>query len=84
MIKACYPLHPVSTFILPRLSECVAQNERTLFTFLSANGAATLPSFLEKFHDDCFGVITPDMIYDYFEPLFKRKFIRAIFTRLIS
>lgn len=73
MIKACYPLHPVSTFILPRLSECVAQNERTLFTFLSANGAATLPSFLEKFHDDCFGVITPDMIYDYFEPLFKKE-----------
>ncbi|EKC44329.1 hypothetical protein LEA_20699, partial [human gut metagenome] len=53
--------------------ECVAQNERTLFTFLSANGAATLPSFLEKFHDDCFGVITPDMIYDYFEPLFKKE-----------
>ena len=37
-IMACYPLHPVSTFILPRLSERVAQNERTLFTFLSANG----------------------------------------------
>ncbi len=73
MISACYPLHPVATFILPRLSESVAQNERTLFTFLSASGAATLPSFLEKYSDDAFGVITPDMIYDYFEPLFKKE-----------
>lgn len=40
-IKGCFPLHPVSTFILPRLSERVAQNERTLFTFLSAEGTAT-------------------------------------------
>ena len=29
-LYGCYPLHPVSTFILPRLSERVAQNERTL------------------------------------------------------
>ena len=36
----CYPLHPVSTYILPRLSERVAQNERTLFTFLSADGGS--------------------------------------------
>ena len=69
----CYPLHPVSTFILPRLSERVAQNERTLFTFLSANGASTLPAFLSNYEDDRFEVITPDCIYDYFEPLFKKE-----------
>ncbi len=72
-IYGCYPLHPVSTFILPRLSERVAQNERTLFTFLSAEGTATLPSFLEKQHDVPFTLITPDLIYDYFEPLFKKE-----------
>ena len=38
IIRDCYPLHPVSIFILPRLSERVAQNERTLFTFLSSQG----------------------------------------------
>ncbi|MGE5662007.1 MAG: restriction endonuclease subunit S [Ignavibacteriales bacterium] len=70
---ACYPLHPVSTFILPRLSERVAQNERTLFTFLSANGTSTLPAFLGKYNDDRFMVITPDSIFDYFEPLFKKE-----------
>ena len=71
-IKGCFPLHPVSTFILPRLSERVAQNERTLFTFLSAEGTATLASFLDVYEDD-FTLVTPDQIYDYFEPLFKKE-----------
>lgn len=69
----CYPLHPVSTFILPRLSERVAQNERTLFTFLSAPNNATLPAYLEQASDDKFAFVTPDIIYDYFEPLFKKE-----------
>lgn len=72
-IRGCYPLHPVTIFMLPRLSERVAQNERTLFTFLSAKGTSTLPTFLESYHDDCFKVITPDMIFDYFEPLFRKE-----------
>ena len=71
-LLGCYPLHPVSTFILPRLSERVAQNERTLFTFLSATGNSTLPSYLDRSNDE-FAFITPDVIYDYFEPLFKKE-----------
>ena len=71
-IKGCFPLHPVSTFILPRLSERVAQNERTLFTFLSAEGTATLAAFLDRYKND-FTLVTPDQIYDYFEPLFKKE-----------
>ncbi len=72
-IFGCYPLHPVSTFILPRLSERVAQNERTLFTFLSAEGALTLRAFLHNYNDEVVSFITPDVIYDYFEPLFKKE-----------
>lgn len=72
-IIGCYPLHPVSTFILPRLSERVAQNERTLFTFLSSNGQSTLPAYLEAYDNQAFSLITPDRIYDYFEPLFKKE-----------
>ena len=72
LIYGCYPLHPVSTFILPRLSERVAQNERTLFTFLSAKGVSTLASYLERCNQEKFALITPDIIYDYFEPLFKK------------
>ena len=72
-LYGCYPLHPVSTFILPRLSERVAQNERTLFTFLSADGTSTLPAALLKYDDINFLSISPDVIYDYFEPLFKKE-----------
>lgn len=72
-IYGCYPLHPISTFILPRLSERVAQNERTLFTFISAPGSYTLPAFLENYKDCSFELITPDSIYDYFEPLLKKE-----------
>ena len=71
-IRGCFPLHPVSTFILPRLSERVAQNERTLFTFLSAEGTATLAAFLDGYEND-FSLVTPDQIYDYFEPLFQKE-----------
>ena len=71
-IKGCFPLHPVSTFILPRLSERVAQNERTLFTFLSAEGTATLSAFLDSYKND-FRLVTPDLIFDYFEPLLKKE-----------
>ena len=72
-IFGCYPLHPVSTYILPRLSEKVAQNERTLFTFLSAEGSATLSSFLNGNPHGDFRLVTPDYIYDYFEPLFRKE-----------
>lgn len=73
IIYDCYPLHPVSTFVLPRLSERVAQNERTLFTFLSAKGISTLATYLENCDQGKFSLITPDCIYDYFEPLFKKE-----------
>ncbi|MBZ4646658.1 MAG: hypothetical protein JG777_2147 [Clostridia bacterium] len=72
VVYGCYPLHPVSTFVLPRLSEKVAQNERTLFTFLSSKNRNTLSAFIEKVNSD-FPMLTPDYIYDYFEPLFKKE-----------
>lgn len=72
-LKKCYPLHPVSMYVLPRLSERVAQNERTLFTFLSAEGASTLSAFLKKHEDDRYLLLPPDLIYDYFEPLFRKE-----------
>lgn len=71
-VEGCYPLHPISTFVLPRLSEKVAQNERTLFTFLSVDDKFTLPAFLET-HAEGFSLLTPDLIYDYFEPLFRKE-----------
>ena len=72
-LYGCYPLHPVSTFILPRLSERVAQNERTLFTFLSSSAPSTLSAYLDCYDDSSVKFITPDAVYDYFEPLFKKE-----------
>lgn len=71
-VKGCYPLHPVSTFILPRLSEKVAQNERTLFTFLSSDSKYTLSAFLKTAQGQ-FPMLTPDYIYDYFELLLRKE-----------
>lgn len=72
VIFGCFPLHPVSVFLLPRVSEIVAQNERTLFTCLSAREANSLPSRAEA--GDIRGAyVTPDYIYDYFEPLLRKE-----------
>lgn len=70
IVEGCYPLHPVTTYILPRFSEKVAQNERTMFTFLSADEKNTLASLIKnKEFKTEHGVlfITPDLLYDYFE-----------------
>ncbi|MDR1641841.1 MAG: hypothetical protein LBT59_19280 [Clostridiales bacterium] len=71
-VHGCFPLHPISTFILPRLSEKVAQNERTLFTFLSSEDRHTLSAFLKQ-SVDSFALLTPDYLYDYFEMLLRKE-----------
>ena len=69
IVFGCYPLHPVSAFLLPRMSEKVAQNERTLFTFLCSNEEHALPRILDKV--DFY--VSPDAIYDYFESLLRKE-----------
>lgn len=71
-IVGCYPLHPITTFMLPRISEKVAQNERTLFTFISGQEPATLSSAL-KHLDGEFPLVTPDALYDYFAPQMRKE-----------
>ena len=72
-LYGCFPLHPVSTYILPRLSELVAQNERTLFSFLSANEDNTLKRYLERNAVISFNVVTPDLVFDYFEQQIRKE-----------
>jgi hypothetical protein len=52
ILSLAYPMEPVSLYLLPRLSGRVAQNERTLFSFLN--------------QADFDNLITPDKLYDYF------------------
>lgn len=72
IVEECYPLHPVSSFILPRLSEKIAQNERSLFTFLSSNQKKSLNEFIKGYQGD-FKLITPEYLYDYFENILKSE-----------
>lgn len=81
ILYGCYPLHPVTSYILPRLSEKVAQNERTLFTFLSGNDKNGFSSLIGKvgktektesgenefLHGGKIILFTPDVLFDYFE-----------------
>lgn len=81
ILYGCYPLHPVTSYILPRLSEKVAQNERTLFTFLSGNDKNGFSSLIGKLEETEKGetdgkefllggkiiLFTPDVLFDYFE-----------------
>ncbi|MBP1566711.1 MAG: hypothetical protein J6A58_13285 [Oscillospiraceae bacterium] len=72
VIYDCYPLHPITTFMLPRLSERIAQNERTLFTYLTANQKNTLNEFINN-NEETFPLITPDHLYDYFEQELRKE-----------
>ena len=70
MIK-CFPMHPITVYVLIRISELVGQNERTLFTFLSQSEANTLYSFLNIDFENELNIQTLDNVFDYFSELFK-------------
>jgi hypothetical protein len=47
-IAALYPLHPIAALILPSLCAKYAQNDRSLFTFLTSNEPSSLSRFLSE------------------------------------
>ena len=63
---ACYPLHPVTLAYLPLLSQRVAQNERTLYTFLTRKEPHSLAEFLSIEHSESLPILMPSHLYDYF------------------
>jgi hypothetical protein len=67
IMKESYPLHPVSLFVLPPLANIIAQNERTLFTFLESDERGGLKAYYEQ-HKDWYRI---DSVFDYFEPSFS-------------
>lgn len=71
--KKCFPLNPVVTYALPRISEKVAQNERTLFTFLSKNEKGSLGRFISQIEENELSFLNLDWLYDYFQILFKKE-----------
>ena len=71
IIKGCYPLHPISALLLPKLSQKIAQNERTLFTFLSTYEKNSLGDFIKKFENEKSPILRLNIIYDYFEKIMQ-------------
>jgi hypothetical protein len=68
--KGCYPLNPLAAYCLVRVSELVAQNERTLFTFLSGSDTFGLRRLINGTDEEMIGV---PAIYDYFHEQFQES-----------
>lgn len=66
IILGCYPIHPVSLYLLPVISRIYGQNERTLFSFLSDESSLGILGFIDKFKDNNDKLYTPDLLVDYF------------------
>ncbi len=60
-----YPLHPVSAILLPLLCQKVAQNERTLFSYLGSHEEYGLQDMLLHI-DSIDSWVYPHHLYDYF------------------
>ncbi|MDG1143902.1 MAG: hypothetical protein P8N92_04495, partial [Burkholderiales bacterium] len=68
LLAGCYPLHPVTASALPILCQKVAQNERTLFTYLSSTEPQGFQEILTnlKIEGPTTPWIYPHNLYDYF------------------
>lgn len=82
VVKGCYPLNPISSYLLLNISEKVAQNERTLFTFISNDEPYSMARYIKENEDAHTWYIGADLIYDYFKGLFKQdvqnEFIHSV------
>lgn len=68
ILEGVYPLHPVSALALPTLCQRFAQNDRSLFTFLTSREPFGLRTFLHETNikNEPFPTLKLDRIYDYF------------------
>ena len=68
LLAAAYPLHPITALVLPILCTRYAQNDRSLFTFLTSSEPYALRSHLDEFclDKDCIPTLKLDRVYDYF------------------
>lgn len=72
VMDGCYPLSPTSAYLLLNISEKVAQNERTLFTFISKEEQHSMAKYVASSRPGKEWIINADLVYDYFKNLFKK------------
>lgn len=76
IVFGCFPLNPYAVYALPIVSEKVAQNERTLFTYLSKNEPCSLIDYIRN-NDANVKNVGLDSLYDYFKVLFQKESFNA-------
>ncbi|EFH84788.1 hypothetical protein [Ktedonobacter racemifer] len=76
IIQGCFPLHPLTAYCLPLLNNRLAQNERTMFSFLWDESRG-LKSFIDTAHlrsdDGRLNLLSLDQLFAYFEGSLKEK-----------
>lgn len=92
IIEGVYPLHPLATFCLVRISEAVGQYQRTMFTFLEdkdegLNNYINSKTIFDA--EDRLQLFTVDRLFDYFERSIqeegkKEKQYQAIYNGFID
>ncbi len=72
--QGCYPMLPVTVYLLLAISEKVAQNERSIFTFLANDEKGSLYRMIREKNDQLRDRgVTADVVYDYFCNLFREE-----------
>jgi hypothetical protein len=68
VLEYVYPLHPITALVLPTLCHRYAQNDRSLFTFLTSSEPFSFKNFLESVTATCDTLLSLklDRVYDYF------------------
>ena len=74
VVCGCFPLMPLTAYMLLHISGKVAQNERSIFTYLSHDEKGSLCRMIEECESGSadYGV-TADTVYDYFKSLFREE-----------
>ncbi|MCY4523313.1 MAG: hypothetical protein OXB84_01105 [Halobacteriovoraceae bacterium] len=73
IIEKCYPLHTVVMALLPIISQKVAQNERTLYTFLTRDEENSLARFINStVSNENLSLLGFSHLYKYFSPLVEK------------
>ena len=68
VLSEAYPIHPIAALVLPLLCTRYAQNDRSLFTFLTSDEPYAFQVFLESacVEDDRIPTLQVHQLYDYF------------------
>lgn len=68
VLAEAYPLHPLTSLVLPQLCTRYAQNDRSLFTFLTSSEPYSFKQFLSStaLNKDSIPTLKIHQVYDYF------------------